>query len=86
MTSEHRTGFQVTPSIGAAAALVIHIVVAVVLFGVITGAAVLLNWVTKLCEHGNLAPDWAIKGMYGLEIVLWAGDVICFVLLVAVEV
>jgi len=79
-------GFRATPSIAAAIALVIHIAVAFVLFSVITAAAVGLNWITKLCAQGNLAPKWVTLGMGGLEIVLWAGDVLCFLLLVSVSV
>ncbi|MDQ2861041.1 MAG: hypothetical protein M3T55_10035 [Pseudomonadota bacterium] len=77
---------RVPQSIAAALTLVIHIVVAVGLFAVITAAAVALNLVTKMCERGDLAPTWAIQGMRGLEILLWAGDVLCFVLLVLVEI
>lgn len=80
-----RPALRVPASIGAAIALVIHIIVAIVLFGTITGGAVLLNLVTKWCEVRNLTPGWVIQGMHGLEFVLWAADVICFVLLVAVE-
>jgi hypothetical protein len=74
------------PSLAAAVKLVVHIGVATVLFSAITAAAVFLNWITKLCERLDLAPGWAIQGMHALEFVLWAGDVICFLLLVAVEV
>lgn len=76
-----------TPEATAAAiSLIVQIATAVVLFSVITGAAVTLQLVTRYCEaHGLLAP-WVIQGMQALEFVLWAADVICFLLLMVVEV
>jgi hypothetical protein len=70
----------------AVVALVVHIVVAAFLFSVITAAAVALNLVTNYCEGGHLAPTWAVQGMRGLEMLLWASDAVCFVLLLLVEV
>lgn len=76
-----------TPKTTAAAiALVIQIATAVVLFGAITLAAIVLNLVTKYCETNRLTAPWVIQGMHGLEIVLWAADVVCFLLLILVEV
>jgi hypothetical protein len=81
-----RSAIVVPRSMAAPLALVIQIGVAVALFSVIAAAAVVLNLVTKLCERGALAPSWVIQGMYGLEVFLWAGDGLCFVLLVVVEI
>lgn len=78
--------FKTTGTGAAAFALVIQIGTAVLLFGVITGAAIVLNLVTKYCEAHDLTASWVIQGMHGLEILLWAADVVCFVLLVVVEV
>lgn len=84
--AQTKAGFKAPPSIGAAFALVIQIIVAIVLFSIISAAAVFLNWITALCEGGSLAPQWVIWGMRGLEFVLWAADVLCFLLLIVVEV
>ena len=73
-------------TIGAAVSLVIHIAVAVSLFAAITGAAIILNLVTKYCDARDLTAPWVIQGMHALEVVLWAADVICFLLLILVEV
>ena len=70
----------------AVVALVIHVLVGVLLFSIITAAAVFLNWVTGICEANHLAPAWLIKGMLGIEMFLWAADVVCFALLILVEV
>jgi hypothetical protein len=77
---------KVPQSTAAAFALVIQIAVAVALFSVITAAAIFLNFVTDYCEVNHLAPAPVLYGMRALEFLLWAGDVICFVLLIAVEV
>ena len=70
----------------AAFALVIQICVAVFLFVAIGAAATLLNFLIGYWEHGNMLPEVVIEGMRGLELLLWAVDVVCFVLLLAVEV
>lgn len=81
-----RIAFRVPAAIGAGIALVIQILVALALFCIISGAAVFLNEVTSWLEMGKLAPSLVIQGMRGLELLLWAADVICFVMLIVVEV
>lgn len=75
-----------TGTAAAAFALVIQIGIAVGLFLAIMAATIVLNLVTKYCENNSLTAPWVIQGMHGLEILLWSADVICFVLLVLVEV
>lgn len=77
---------KVPPSVGAAIALGIQILVAVCLFALISGAAILLNWVTNLCESRDLVPGLVVQGMHALEFFLWAADVVCFVLLIVAEI
>ena len=79
------SGVRVPRSVAIAMGLVIQIVVAVVLFVAIGAAAVLLNLATNACEAAHLAPTWAIFGMRGLEMLLWAIDVTCCVLLIVRE-
>jgi hypothetical protein len=79
-------GVTFSPSIRAAAALTIQMVVGIFLFGVLAIAGVLLNLAIKFCQHGELAPQWAIYGMYGLEMFLWGADALCLVLFVLKEV
>ena len=64
----------------------IQIITAVVLFSAITAAAIVLNLVTRYCQAHDLTGPWVIQGMHGLEMLLWAADVVCFVLLILVEV
>jgi hypothetical protein len=78
-------GIRVSPSIGAAIALVIHIIVAVVLFLLIGAAAVLLSVATTWCEERNLTQPWVVQGMNALEMFLWATDALCLVLFVVSE-
>jgi hypothetical protein len=77
---------RVSRSIAAPLELTLHIVVATLLFGVLIGAVVVLNLVTKFCEAHHWLPAWAIQGILGLEIFLYAADLVCFVLFVLVEV
>ncbi|MGE5502063.1 MAG: hypothetical protein ACM3W4_09075 [Ignavibacteriales bacterium] len=73
-------------TMAAVVGLVVHVLVGVLLFSIITIAAVFLNWVTALCETHHMAPTWLITGMQGIEMFLWAADVVCFGLLILVEV
>lgn len=75
-----------TGTTAAVIALVIQIGIAVLLFAAITTATIVLNLVTKYCEAHNLTAPWVIQGMHALEILLWAADVLCFLLLILVEV
>ena len=77
---------RVPPSIGAAIALLIHILVAVLLFLAIGAAAVVLSMATRWCQDRKLVAPWIIQGMNALEIFLWASDALCFVLFVLSEV
>ena len=78
-------GFRVPASLGAAFALVIQIVVAVILFLAIGAAAVALNVATDFCETQKLAPPWIVFGMRALEVLLWMVDVVCCVTLILRE-
>jgi hypothetical protein len=81
-----RLGVRVPPAIAAAFALVIQVLVAAVLFSIISAGAIFLNFVTNFCEKNNLVPGLVVQGMRSLEFVLWTADVLCFVLLIVVEV
>jgi hypothetical protein len=78
--------FKASENAAAAFGLIIHIGVAVALFCTITAAAVILNLLIGVCEAHTLAPVVVIWGMKALEFFLWAADVLCFLLFVAVEV
>ena len=76
----------VRPTIAAAFALMIHIVVGALLVAVLTAAAIGLNVGTQFCERHDLVPRFAVYGMYGLEMLVWAADVVCFVVFLLAEV
>ncbi len=69
---------RVAESLAAALRFAVHVVVAAILFGLISGAAVALNQLTLWFEARNLAPNFVLMGMLGLEYVTWAADIACF--------
>jgi hypothetical protein len=84
-TQKRVLGVSVPHLVADAIELVIQIAVAVVVFLAIGAAAVALNLATDFCERGNLAPRWALLGMRGVEMLLWALDATCFSLFVIRE-
>jgi hypothetical protein len=77
---------KVPPTVAAAFAFAIQVIVGVLLFGAVTLAAVTVHWLIGLCEAHHLLPPTVDLGMHGLELFLWGADVVCFALFVAVEV
>ena len=77
---------KVGPTIAAAFALIIHIIVGAVLVTALTGGAIALNFVAKFCEAHELAPRFAVWGLRGLEILVWIADVFCLVIFLLAEV
>ena len=63
----------------------VQVVVATVMASVISLCALGLALLVKFMQAHD-APDWMVLGTLGLEIFLWAADVVCFVLFVTNEV
>jgi hypothetical protein len=63
---------------------VAHTVVGVVLFSIVGGVAVLLNQGTILIEGTGVSP-YIVLAIRGLEFFLFAADLVCTVVFVAVE-
>ena len=66
-------------------AFAFHIIVAVVLFALIGGAAALLGMYTRLLEHAGISP-LIIQAIHWTEYVLFAADLVCFLVYIAREV
>ncbi len=67
------------------AAFAFHIIAAVGLFALIGGAAALLNMYTRLLEGAGMSP-WIIAAIHGTEYVLFAADMLCFLVYMGREV
>ncbi len=65
--------------------LAIQVVIATAMATIISLCAFSLALLVKLMKAHH-APDWMVTGTLGLEIFLWAADVVCFTLFVANEV
>lgn len=61
-----------------------HTIVGIVLFSLVGGAAVLLNYFTNLIEHVGVSP-YVIMAIQGLEFFLFAVDFLCLVVFVSEE-
>lgn len=77
---------RVPRSIAAAISLTIQVVVAVFLFGIISLGAIALNLFTAFCYKHDLVPSIVLATMRTMEYILWAADVVCFLLLIIAEV
>jgi hypothetical protein len=62
-----------------------HVVAAVGLFALIAGAAALLNMYTRLLERSGMSP-LIIQAIHLTEYVLFAADLLCFLVYVGAEV
>ena len=76
---------QVPEQSAPAIRLLIQVVVATTMAAVISLCAFGLSLLVKLFEAHD-APDWMVMGTYALEIFLWAADLVCFVMMVSIEV
>ncbi|TPW03485.1 MAG: hypothetical protein FD125_1578 [bacterium] len=77
--------FKVPSETGRAIRLAIQVVIATLMATIISLCAFGLALLVDLLK-AHKAPEWMITGTLGLEIFLWAADVVCFTLFVANEV
>jgi hypothetical protein len=75
-----------SPTLGAAATLVIQFTIGTLLFAVIAGLAGSLHVLIDYFHSHNLFPPMVERGMGGLELFVWGADVLCFVMFLVVEV
>jgi hypothetical protein len=63
---------------------VLHTCTGILLFGMVGGAAVVLNYLTQLMEGARLSP-YILYAVHGLEFFLFAADFICLVAFIVKE-
>jgi hypothetical protein len=63
---------------------VIHTVVGALLFSIVGVVAILLSYLTSFIEGSHVSP-YILYGFQGLEIFLFAADIVCLVIFVVKE-